>query len=302
MDFANNHIRKDFQILDQYIYLDNASTTQKPYDVIQWVNDFVSHNYANIHRWTYILSEISENLYHESKNLFASLIHAWNHPVVYSYNATFCINQVALSLLYSQYFSQWDVILVGRREHHANIVPWIELAQRNNLLIDYIELDEYGQIDLDDFSSKYSKKVAVISLSLYSNVLWHHISLDWLAKIIEDYTFLLIDGSQFIPHKTIHFSDSRIDCLVATGHKMLAYTWIGVMVFKNKWISRLHPSLFWWWMVSDVSLEAVDYVNDTSKFESWTPNIIGAVSLLYAIRYIKKYDEWKLSTLLRSNR
>ena len=283
-------IKKDFPIFKNnpwLVFLDNAASTQKPQYVIDGVSEFVASSYANIHRWLYSLSEKSEEAYHHSKELVGELLNCKASEIIYSYNSTYWINLIAQSLVISDILNAWDVVLLWIREHHANILPRQILAQRKGFTIEFFNIDAQYEIDRKDFDQKYSDKVKVVSVAHVSNVTGKIYDVKKIRSKLRDDTFFLVDGSQSVPNFPVDVQDIGCDCLVFTGHKMLAYTWIWAIYLKKERIKKIVPIIRGWWTIEDVSIEWHTLAGNSDKFEAGTPNIIWAVSLLKALEYIK---------------
>ncbi len=282
--------KKDFPIFSNnpwMVFLDNAASTQKPKYVIDGVSEFVSTSYANIHRGMYTLSEKSEEAYHHSKELVGELLNCKASEIIYSYNSTYGINLIAQSLVISDVINKWDTVLLGIREHHANILPRQVLAERKGFNIEFFNITDDYEIDRNDFDQKYTDKVKVVSVGHVSNVTGKIYDVKKIKSKLRDDTFFLIDGSQSVPNFTVDVQDIGCDCLVFTGHKMMAYTWIWVVYLKKERIRKLVPMIRWWWTIEDVSVEGHSLMTNADKFEAGTPNIIWAVSLGKALEYIK---------------
>jgi len=291
--------KKDFPIFANnpgLVFLDNGASTQKPQMVIDEVSEFVAHDYANIHRGMYSLSERSEELYYKSKEAVAGFIGCKPSEIIYTYNSTYGINLIAQSLVKSKFLKKWDVVLLGIREHHSNILPWQILAQEYGFTIKFIDLmvsdewlvtsDENYDINWKDFEKKYDKNVKVVAVSQTSNVTGKIYDVQKIGKKLREETFFLVDGSQSVPNFAVNVAQIWCDCLVFTGHKMMAYTWIGVVYLKKEYIKSLSPMIAGGGTVEDVDTTSYRLHGSVDKFEAGTPNIIGAVSLLKAIEYI----------------
>lgn len=282
--------KKDFPIFDNnpwLVFLDNAASTQKPLYVIDGVSDFVASSYANIHRWSYSLSEQSEEAYYHSKQLVGELINCKAGEVIYSYNSTYGINLIAQSLIISDVINTGDIVLLWIREHHANILPWQVLAERKGFTIEFFNINDEYEIDRNDFDQKYTDKVKVVAVSQVSNVTGKIYDVKKIKSKLREDTFFLVDGSQSVPNFPVDVQDIGCDCLVFTGHKMMAYTGIGVIYMKKDLIRKLVPMIRGWGTIEDVSTEWHTLLGNYHKFEAGTPNIIGAVSLSKAIEYIQ---------------
>ena len=289
-------LKSDFPIFKNnpwLIFLDSAASSQKPQYVIDGVSEFVASSYANIHRGLYSLSEKSEEAYHHSKELVGELINCKASEIIYSYNSTYGINLIAQSLVISDILKTWDVVLLWIREHHANILPRQILAERKGFTIEFFTITDEYEIDRNDFDQKYSDKVKVVSVSHVSNVTGKIYDVKKIKSKLRDETFFLVDGSQSVPNFPVDVQDIGCDCLVFTGHKMMAYTWIWAIYLNKKRIKKLVPMIRGWGTIEDVSVEGHTLASNSDKFEAGTPNIIWAVSLLKAIEYIKSIDGMK---------
>ena len=287
----NNEWKKLFPIFSEHpeiVYLDNAASTQKPKAVIDWVSDFLKDGYANIHRWLYPLSDKSEELYYQSKCALASLINCKPNEIIYSYNSTYCLNLLAQALVNSWKLWKWDKVLLWIWEHHSNILPRKTLSKIFWFKIEFINETKDFQIDWKDFEKKLDKHVKVVSLSHVSNVTWEIMEVEEVRKKIWQKVFFIVDGSQSVPHIPIDIENIQCDALIMTWHKMMAYTWLGMLYLKHDYIKTLDPLILWWWTVKDVSIEDFSLQNNADKREAWTPNIIGAVSLLKALETIEQ--------------
>jgi len=285
-----NKWKKLFPVFDKHpelVYLDNAASTQKPKAVIDGVSDFLKNDYANIHRGLYALSEKSEELYYQSKCALAKLINCKPSEIIYSHNSTYCINLLAQALVNSWKLWKWDKVLLWIREHHSNVLPWQTLSKIFWFKVEFVNQNSDFQIDWKDFAKKFTKKVKVVSLSHVSNVTWEIMGIEKVREKIWDNVFFMVDGSQSVPHIPVDIEKIQCDALVMTGHKMMAQTWLWMMYLKREWIKELDPLILWWWTVKDVSIDDFSLQNNADKWEAWTPNIIGAVSLLKALETIE---------------
>lgn len=286
----DNKWKKLFPIFDEHpeiIYLDNAASTQKPKSVIEWVSDYLKNSYANIHRWLYPLSDQSEELYYKSKCALAKLINSKPSEIIYSYNSTYCLNLLAQAIVNSWKLWKWDKVLLGIWEHHSNILPRKTLSKTFWFDIEFVNETKDFKIDWRDFNRKLDKHVKVISLSHVSNVTWQIMEIEKVRKKIGEKVFFIVDWSQSVPHIPIDIETLQCDALIMTGHKMMAYTWLGIMYLKHDYIKSLNPLILWWWTVKDVSTDDYSLQNNADKREAWTPNIVWAVSLLKALETIE---------------
>lgn len=276
-----------FQQHPELVYLDNAASTQKPQMVIEGTSEFLRNEYANIHRGLYSLSESSELHYHESKKLVAQLLNCSAKEVIYTYNATYALNLLAQSLVKSKKLIAEDTVLVGVRDHHANALPRMSLAEMIGFKVEFIALDENYQIDWEDFHHKYTDKVKVVACGQVSNVNGAIYDISQIKSKLRPDTFLVVDASQSVPNMAVDFQALGVDALVFTAHKVMAQTGLGVLVLKQERIKELDPLIVGGWTIKDVSIDAFSLQSNNEKFEAWTPNIIWAVSLEYALKFIQ---------------
>ncbi|MCX6825065.1 MAG: cysteine desulfurase [candidate division SR1 bacterium] len=288
--------KKDFPIFKNnpgLVFLDNAASTQKPQYVIDGVSDFIASSYANIHRGLYSLSEKSEAAYHRSKELVGELLNCKTSEVIYTYNSTYAINLIAQSLVISDVLQAGDTVLLGIREHHSNVLPWQVLAERRGFKIEFFNITEEYEIDRNDFDQKYNDKVKVVSVAQVSNVTGKIYDVKKIKSKLREDTFFMVDGSQSVANFPVDVQDIGCDCLIFTGHKMMAYTGIGVAYLKKEWLKKLVPMIRGGGTIEDVDMQGHTLIGNSDKFEAGTPNIIGAVSLLKALEYIKSIGGMK---------
>jgi cysteine desulfurase/selenocysteine lyase len=283
--------KKDFPIFIQnpdLVYLDSASTAQKPSNVIEWMRDFLQWSYANIHRGAYQISEQAEDLYIASKEKVASMVLGCEgDEIIYTYNATYAYNMLAESLWYSWVLKAGDSVLIDVAEHHANIVPRQMLSQRHGIVVEWVEINSSFGYDLQDFQKKYHDRVKVVSISAASNVTWARYNIAEISALLRPETFFIIDWSQAIPHGSIDVKKNRIDALVFTWHKIMADTWLWILYLAKHHIKNLVPARGGGWMIEDVQTSWFKAASGRQKFEPWTPHIVWAVSLLKALEYIE---------------
>lgn len=286
--------RKDFPLIinnPDILYLDNAATTQKPAVVIDWVSEFLKSEYANVHRWLYSLSEKSETHYEHSKELVSELLNCESKEVIYAANATASVNLIAQTLVNSYRLKKGDSVLIWIRDHHANILPRMSLSKLFWFNVKFFWINEDYTIDYSDFAKKYTDDVKVVSCWYVSNVTWAIYDVKKIKSLLRDDTFYIVDASQAVPNLLVDFQEIWCDALVFTAHKIMAFTWVWGLILKRDLLKQLQPLSVWWWTVKDVSIDEFKLKSWTWKFESWTPDIIWAVSLEYALEYVKSL--WK---------
>ncbi len=288
-------LRNDFPIFKKKIngkellYLDNASTTQKPYTVIKSITDFYSNYNSNIHRAVYQLAEEATTLYEQSREKIANFINVRPEEIVFTRNTTESINLIAHSWARTN-LKKDDGIAISELEHHSNIVPWQILSQEIGTRLEYVGIDENGFLDLEHLIELISsKKVKLVSLSHMSNVLGTIVPIERIIKIAHENDIpVLVDGAQSVPHMPVNVKNMDCDFLVFSAHKMLGPTGVGVLYAKKEVLEKMRPFMGGGDMIKEVFKFHTNYNEVPYKFEAGTPNIADVVGFGAAIDYLKK--------------
>ena len=291
------NIRKDFPILARtvrenktLVYLDNASTTQKPNQVIDAINDYYRNHNANIHRAVYALAEEATELYEQTRDKVANFINVKNrNEIIFVRGTTEAINLVAYAWGRA-HVKEGDIIVTTEYEHHSNIVPWQLLTQEKKAKLEYIGMDDNGELNLDDLD-KYlaTGKVKLVTFSLMSNVLGTISDADTIiSKCKEAGVLTLIDGAQAVPHMKVDLEKLDCDFFAFSGHKMLGPTGIGILWVKKSVLETMNPFHGGGDMIREVHKYETTWNDLPYKFEAGTPNIADVVGLGAAIDYLSK--------------
>lgn len=285
-----NPLRSHFPVFQEteVCFLDSASSSQKPREVICAMTDMMHHSYANIHRGSYDLSERAETIYHHSKELLSRYLWLSPYEVFYTYNATYAANFLARTLVKSGKLKRGDIIGISLLEHHANVVPWQIIAEEYGLTIEWIPLDTTYRIDIDHIA-RDPGRYALLALSLASNVLGSTLDiskLDMLYGSMASRPLIVLDGSQYFPHASWDLRSHVADVVFGTWHKMLADTGIGFFAGRKEFLRELDPALCGGGAINEVTESGYTPAWLPSRFEPGTPHIIGAASLAAAIQFL----------------
>ncbi len=291
------NLRKDFPILQRtvrenkpLVYLDNASTTQKPDQVIDSINDYYRNHNANIHRAVYALAEEATEAYESARDKIASFVNIKNRQeIIFVRGTTEAINLVAYAWG-RPHVREDDIILTTEYEHHSNIVPWQLLTQEKGAKIEYIRMDDDGELILDDLDGFLATgRVRLVAFSLMSNVLG---TITDAQKIVEKCKAAgvptLIDGAQAVPHMKVDIEELDCDFFAFSGHKMLGPTGIGVLWARRPILETMGPFHGGGDMIREVHKYETTWNDLPYKFEAGTPNIADVVGFGAAVDYLAK--------------
>jgi len=287
-----NEINEEFPILNRKIngkrmvYLDSAATSQKPLQVIKAVDDYYRNYNANVHRGIYQLSVEATEAYESAHDEVASLINANPEEIIFTRGTTESLNLIAYSL--GNRIKDGEILL-SKMEHHSNLVPWQQLAKRNNLKLKFFNITENGGLDLSNINELINKNTKIVSLTHVSNVLGTINPIKEIAKIAHENNALFIaDSAQGVPHMEVNVKNLDVDFLAFSGHKMLAPTGIGALYGKKEILEEMDPFMFGGDMIREVKLNESTWNTLPWKFEAGTPNISGGIGFGAAVKYIKK--------------
>jgi cysteine desulfurase/selenocysteine lyase len=293
--FDVNLVRQDFPILKEtvngkpLIWLDNAATTQKPQSVIDRIAYFYQHENSNIHRAAHELAARATDAYEAARQKVQFFLNASSpDEIVFVRGATEAINLVAKSWG-EQHLSSGDEIIVSHLEHHANIVPWQQLAERKGLKLKVIPVDEDGQVILSEYAKLLGPKTKLVSFTQVSNALGTVTPARQMVEMAHlAGAKVLVDGAQSVSHMKVDVQELNCDWFVFSGHKVFGPTGIGVVYGKQGLLNETQPWQGGGNMIVDVTFEHTTYHNAPARFEAGTGNIADAVGLGAAIDYVNK--------------
>src|ERR1035437_5151416 len=298
-------LRCDFPILDQkvngkpLIYFDNAATSQRPLQVIERIDEFSRHTNANIHRATHFLANKTTEAFEASRETVRQYINAAEAAeVIFTSGTTESINLVARSFG-EAFVVAGDEVIVTEMEHHANIVPWQMMCERQGAILKVLPFKDNGELCLELLDNLISDKTRIVAVTQVSNTLG---TINPIAEIILKAHLknvpVLIDGAQAVPHFMIDVQALGCDFYAFSGHKIYGPTGIGVLYGKRKWLDQMPPFLGGGEMIDRVTFAKTTYNQLPYKFEAGTPNYVGAIGLAEAIKYVSSLD--KQAEIVRS--
>jgi cysteine desulfurase / selenocysteine lyase len=292
--FSGAALRTDFPVFERptgtgkrLVFLDAAASSPKPQVVIDAVADTYAHHYANVHRGIYELSEDATSRFEAARRKVAAFLGAPSErEIVFVRNATEAINLVAFSWGRTN-VGRGDRIVTTQLEHHANIVPWQQLAAETGATLDYVAITDDGRLDLDDLRAKLAQGPKLVAVAAVSNALG---TINPVAEITglahEAGALVLVDAAQAAPHMPIDITAVDCDFLAISGHKMLGPSGIGALWGRRALLDAMPPFMTGGSMIIRVTLEGAEWNEVPAKFEAGTPAIAEAVGLGAAIDYL----------------
>lgn len=289
-------IRQDFPILNrqtssgaELAFLDNAASSQRPDAVIDAISACYRSYYANVHRGIHTLSEEATDAYEQARRCVAAFIHAREPETIFTAGTTAGINLVAHSWG-SAHLSRDDTILLTIAEHHANIVPWQQLAERCGCRIEFLPLNDEFTIESAAVSEALEKfQPKVFAFTAASNVLGTRFPVaEWTRLAHAAGAVVVVDAAQLAPHEPLDVRAWDADFVVFGGHKMCGPTGIGVLYGKESWLESMPPFLGGGGMISRVTTAGFQPGELPDKFEAGTPPIAEAIGLRAAIEYLQR--------------
>ena len=295
MNNSIDKVREDFPTLSTkvnskpLIYFDNGATSQKPSVVIDAVSNYYRFSNSNVHRGVHYLSQKATEQYEQSRDLLKDFIGAESREqIVFTKGTTDAINLVANSWA-ENHIQKGDEILITTMEHHSNIVPWQMICEKKQAVLVVADVNQIGEIVMDDFKAKVGSKTKLISVSHVSNTLGTVNPVNKIIELAKKRNIpVFVDAAQSIPHMPVDVKDLDCDFLAFSGHKLFGPTGIGVLYAKMKWLNEMSPYQGGGDMIKEVTFKKTTYNEPPLKFEAGTPNIAGAIGLAAAVKYVNK--------------
>ena len=292
MDIAK--IREQFPILSRevsgrpLIYFDNAATSQTPARVVDAIVDVYTSHKANVHRGVHTLSQEATDMQEHTRRRVAQYINARSHrEVIFTRGTTEGINLVASS--FGSLLPDGGDIILTVMEHHANIVPWQLLAEKKNMHLRVVDIDERGELKMDQYRGLFGPNTAMVAFAHVSNVLGTVNPVKEMVAIAHSHGVpVLVDGAQASPHMRIDVQDIDADFYVFSSHKMYGPAGIGVLYGKEDLLEKMPPYQGGGEMIEHVSFEHTTYAELPFKFEAGTPDFVDIAALSQALDFIEE--------------
>ena len=297
--FSPAEIRKDFPIFskvmrgdNRLVYLDSGATSQKPFQVLDAERNFYEQNNAAVHRGAHLLAEEASIAYEGARQVLADFLSAELDEVIFTKSATESINAIAYSFGNTAPGSRFalkpgDRIVVSELEHHANLIPWQQLAKRTGAELVWFSIDEEGRLDQSNLNELINASTKVVAITHQSNVLGTIIPLDEIVKKAHSVgAVVVLDACQSAPHFAIDVKALDIDFLAFSGHKALGPTGIGILWGRSEYLNEMEPFLTGGSMIESVTMTEAKWAPSPKRFEAGVPNMAQAVGFAAAIKYL----------------
>ena len=291
-------IKRDFPIFDEkmrggrrLVFLDSGATSKKPIAGLDAERDFYSRRNAAVHRGSYFLAEEASAAFEGARQIVANFLEVRSDEVIFTKSATESLNALAVSFERTKgvlNIGPGDEIVVSELEHHANLLPWQQLAKRTGAVLKWFGMNPDGSLDLSSIGSIITPRCKVVAITHQSNVLG---SVPDLAPIIAAAhavgAVVVLDGCQSVPHQPVSVEDLDVDFLVFSGHKALGPTGIGILWGRYELLEQMEPFLYGGSMIETVTMTDSTWAAVPKRFEAGVPNMAQAVGLAAGLTYLK---------------
>jgi cysteine desulfurase/selenocysteine lyase len=297
-----NVIRKDFPILGRtvrngkkLVYLDSAATSQKPLSVLDAERNFYLNHNAAAHRGAHLLAEEATDAFEGARAVVADFISAQSSEIVFTKSATESINVVSYGFSNHLpkndpfYINEQNNIVVTQLEHHANLLPWQQLAKRSGAKLSWLGITKDAQIDISNIESVINEKTKIVAITHQSNVSGAITQLEPIVKRAREVgAILLLDACQSVPHMAVDVNKLDVDFLTYSGHKAVGPTGVGVLWGRSELLEKMEPMITGGSMIDHATIESATWAKAPKKFEAGVPNMAQAVGLGAALNYLTK--------------
>ena len=290
-----DNIKKEFPIFNNkvhnndLVYLDSANSSQKPKAVVDRIYDFYTKEFSNVGRSVHYLAVAATNLYENTRVSVQKYLNAKDKDeIVFTKGATEAINLVA-NTFGQKYLKEGDEVLITELEHHSNYVPWHYLRKSKGIKIEFAEINNDGEITLENLEKKITSKTKIIAITHISNVTGAILPVKEITELAHSKNIpVLVDGCQGAPHLKLDMQDLDCDFYAISCHKMYGPTGLGILYAKKKWLEELPPYQGGGGMISEVKKEGISYGDLPNKYEAGTMATAQVIAFNESIKFLEK--------------
>ncbi len=271
------------------IYFDNAATTFKPVKVINKELEYLTEYTANSHRGDYNISFKVDDEIDNTRDLVAKFINAKHKDeIIFTANTTDSLN-MAINGFFGYYLNEGDEVILTKSEHASNILPWLMLKFQKGIKIKYAKLNENNELTLESIKKEITKKTKVISIAEVTNVVGDARPIKEITSLAHKHgIYVVIDGAQSVPHKKVDVTETDVDFLAFSAHKMCGPTGVGILYGKKELLSKIVPTKFGGGMNESYDDTNIELVSLPYRLEAGTPNISGIIAFSEAIKFLSE--------------
>ena len=290
-----DNIKKEFPIFNNkvhnndLVYLDSANSSQKPKAVVDRIYDFYTKEFSNVGRSVHYLAVAATNLYENTRVSVQKYLNAKDKDeIVFTKGATEAINLVA-NTFSQKYLKEGDEVLITELEHHSNYVPWHYLRKSKGIKIEFAEINNDGEITVENLEKKITSKTKIIAITHISNVTGAILPVKEITELAHSKNIpVLVDGCQGAPHLKLDMQDLDCDFYAISCHKMYGPTGLGILYAKKKWLEELPPYQGGGGMIREVKKEGISYGDLPNKYEAGTMATAQVIAFNESIKFLEK--------------
>lgn len=282
------NIESDFLMKKKdIIYFDNAATTFKPIKVINKEMEYLTEYTANSHRGDYNISFKVDDEIDNTRDIIAKFINAKEKDeIIFTSNTTDSLNMI-INGFFGYYLNEGDEVILTKSEHASNIIPWLMLKFKKDIVIKYAPLNENNELTIESLKKVISKKTKVISIAEVTNVVGDIRNIKEITSLAHSHgIYVVVDGAQSVPHMKVDVTDSDIDFLAFSAHKMCGPTGVGVLYGKKRLLLKMVPTKFGGGMNENYNDNTIELLPLPYRLEAGTPNIAGIIAFSESIKYL----------------
>ncbi len=281
--------REDFPMLNEdIVFFDNGATTLKPKIVVDKMVEYLQNYTSNIHRGDYDAAIKTNKAYDGVRKIISEFVNCREDEVIFTSGSTMSLNMVVFGYM-KKHLKKGDEVIITKAEHASNVLPWLKISKELGITVKYAELDENMELTIDNLEKAITEKTKVISIAQVTNVIGDVRDVKAIGKLCQERGILFnVDGAQSVPHMKVDFTESNMDFLSFSGHKMCGPTGVGVLIVKRELMDEMEPLCYGGGMNQTFEADGTYELKvGPSKFEAGTPPIAEVIGLGEAVKYLQ---------------